>query len=166
MRDAVNFHWDPGKVRLIGVGVAAIAALGLLLLLQDDGGAKVLGLAWTVVLLTLAIALLRRARETDPIVTVDARGIFDKRLSAHYIPWDNIRAVASLEAEQLTFVGIDLKPDAAVYGQLRIMHRVMRWPNRILRFPSLSIAMHVLNGTTEDLLTAVSRFRPDLIQRR
>ncbi len=164
MLDAVNFRWDIGKVRLIGVGVTLVAAVGLFMLFQDDYGVKALGLAWIAALLTLAVALHRRLQTSDPVVVVDARGIRDSRISDHIIRWEDIRAVDTLDAENLTFVGIDLKADAAILAHLRAMHRIMLWPNRILHFPSLSIGMHALDGSASDLLAAVARFRPNLVQ--
>ena len=164
MLDAVNFRWDIGKVRLIGVGVTVVAAVGLFMLFQDDYGVKALGLAWIAALLTLAVALHRRLQTSDPVVVVDARGIRDSRISDHIIRWEDIRAVDTLDAENLTFVGIDLKADAAILAHLRAMHRIMLWPNRILHFPSLSIGMHALDGSASDLLAAVARFRPNLVQ--
>ena len=164
MVDTVNFRWDIGKVRLICGGVTLVAVIGLFMLFQDDYGVKALGLTWIATFLTLAVALLRRSQTSDPVVVVDTRGIRDSRISDHIILWGDIRAVDTLEAENLTFVGIDLKPDAAILAHLRAMHRIMLWPNRILHFPSLSIAMHALDGTTSDLLAAVARFRPNLIQ--
>ena len=166
MLEAVNFHWDKRKVRLITGSVTLIAALGLFMLFQDDYGVKALGLTWIAALLTLAVTLLRRSRAGEPVVVVDARGIRDSRLCDHIIPWEDIRAVGTLDAENLTFVGIDLEPDAAILSHLRAMPRIMLWPNRILHFPSLSIAMHALEGTTSDLLAAVARFRPDLIPKQ
>ena len=164
MLDAVNFRWDIGKVRLIGVGVTVVAAVGLFMLFQHDYGVKALGLAWIAALLTLAVALHRRLQTSDPVVVVDARGIRDSRISDHIIRWEDIRAVDTLDAENLTFVGIDLKADAAILAHLRAMHRIMLWPNRILHFPSLSIGMHALDGSASDLLAAVARFRPNLVQ--
>jgi hypothetical protein len=164
MGDAVNFRWDLGKVRLLCVGATLVAMVGLFMLFQDDSGAKILGLAWITVFLTLAVALLRRSQNSQAVVVVDAHGIRDCRISADIIHWDDIRAVEALEAENLTFVGIDLKPDAAILPHLRPMHRMMLWPNRVLHFPSLSIAMHALDGTTSDLIAAIARFRPSLVQ--
>lgn len=164
MPEAVTFHWRTGRVRLIAAGVAIIAALGLVLLFQDEVGAKALGLGWFAVFAALGTAFFRRARGIDPVVVIDAHGIFDKRLSADVIPWSDISSVETLEAENVTFVGIDLKPGAAIYARLNVLHRMMRWPNRLLRFPALSIAMHALDGNAADVLAAVARFRPDLIR--
>jgi hypothetical protein len=164
MQDAVNFRWDKRKVRLISGSVTVVAAIGLFLLFQDDYGVKALGLAWIAALLFLAARILRRSQTSDPVVVVDARGIRDSRIADHIILWKDIRAVDTLDAENLTFVGIDLKPNAAILAHLRAMPRTMLRPNRILHFPSLSIAMHALDGTTADLLAAVARFQPDLIR--
>ncbi len=166
MADTIEFRWDKGRVRRLVIAVVIVAALGLVLLLQDDWDVKALGAAWIAALLSLAIALSRRAQTSDPVVVVDARGIFDSRLSDQVIPWEDIREVEALEVENLTFVGIELESDAGIVGKLRPMHRMMRWPNRILRFPALSIAMHALDGTNSDLLAAVAQFRADLIADR
>ena len=65
---AVNFRWDIGKVRLIGVGVTVVAAVGLFMLFQHDYGVKALGLAWIAALLTLAVELHRRSQTLSCII--------------------------------------------------------------------------------------------------
>jgi len=164
MTDAVHFHWDRGKARVIAAGGIAVAALGLALLLQEDAGAKVLGLLWTLSFGALSLTLLRRARDPAPVVTVDAAGLIDRRLLDHIIPWSEIEAVERIEAEHVVVVGLELKRSSPLFGELSALHRLMRWPNRLFRFPSLSIAMNALNGSAADLLDAIARFRPDLVR--
>jgi hypothetical protein len=164
MPDAISFHWNTGKVHLIAAGGIFAAGIGLILLFQGDAGAKALGLVWIAALLVLVIALLRRARSKEPVVIVDAHGIFDRRVSDQIIRWEDIRAIDTLESDNVTFAGIDLKPGADVLAHLRFLHRVMQGPNRILHFPMVSIGMHALDGSTSDLLAAVARFRPELVR--
>lgn len=163
MPDAVEFHWDKGKVQVLVLGAGIVGAFGIVLLFQDDIGAKALGVAWIAAFLALARTLLRRRNDPEPVVVIDARGISDRRISDHVLPWEEILLVNMLEAENLTFVGIDLQPDASVLKRFGTLHRLTRWPNRILRFPTLSISMHPLNGTPSDLLAAIMRFRPNLV---
>lgn len=164
MNEPVTFTWDKGRVRLIAAGAALTALVGIIMIVQDDWGSKIFGVVWIATLLALVLVLLRRARSRDPVVRIDAQGILDRRISDQVIPWDDIKSVGALEAEQVTFVGIDLKSDARVFASLHPIHRVMRLPNRLLRFPALSIAMHALDGSSADVVAAIHRFRPDLVQ--
>ena len=164
MNEPVTFTWDKGRVRLIAAGAALTALVGIIMLVQDDWGSKILGIVWIATLLALVLVLFRRARSRDPVVTIDTQGILDRRISDQVIPWDEIESIGTLEAEHITFVGINLKSDALTFAGLHRIHRYMRWPNRVVRFPALSIAMHALNGSSTDVIAAIRRFRPDLIQ--
>lgn len=164
MPEPRHFTWDTGKARLLALAAALIAAVGLVFVVQDDWGARVFGAIWIAALLSLGWALLRRARATGPVVSIDSAGIFDRRVSRHPIPWAEIAAFGTLEAEHLTFVAIDLKPGAAAFGDLNFLHRILRGPTRLLGYPALSIAMHVLDGTSEDVLDAARAFRPELVK--
>ena len=129
MLGAVNFHWDMRSVRRMSAGITLVAAIGLFMLFHNDDVVKALGLTWTAAFLTLAVALLRRSQTSDPVFVVDARGIRDYSVSDYIILWEDIRSVATVEAESLAFAGIDLKPDAAILTHLRAVHRLMLWPN-------------------------------------
>jgi hypothetical protein len=158
------FRWSSRNVGLIVFGACVIAALGLVLVaVEDEIGAKILGGVWAAIFLALGLALLYRSRDRNPVVSIDADGIYDRRICDRVISWDDIRRVDTLEADQMSFVAIDLKPGAKIFAQLNFLHRLMRWPNRLLGFPALSIAMHALDGSTSDLLTAIRGFRPDLV---
>lgn len=165
MHDPIVFRYQTGKARLVAAGGLLVAMFGLLIFVQDDPGAKLFGLIWIGAMLAVSLILLDRARSKKPIIVIDEKGIYDRRIGAFVIPWSDIAAVSALEAEHITFAAIDLKPDAESYRHLGALHRLMRGPNRMLRFPALSIAMHTLDGTTHDLLNAVSNFRPGLVRR-
>ncbi len=98
-----------------------------------------------------------------PVVSVDGEGLHDRRIAGERFRWDEISAVEAYEAENLTWVGLDFKEPAASLAKTGWLVRLSAPLHRLLRFPRVSISMALLDGSSDDLISAVRARRPDLV---
>ncbi len=152
-----EFYWSRRNVGWIGALTAFVASFGVLLIVFGDEGAQVLGYGWIAVFVALFVSLIRKSRSLLPVITVDERGLFDRRGFNAPIPWSDIGDVEPLEVEGMTVVGVNLTEQAL--DKARPLLRWMKWSNRLLRMPTFSISMHPLDGSAEDLIAAIAHHR-------
>lgn len=162
MTDATEFRWHRPSIRRIELLLAPVLAIGVLLLLSDGAEAWIMGVAWLAVFLSLIARLEWHARRNCIVITVNREELFDRRMSYHPFAWAEIVSVEDFEAEHMRYVGIVLKEPRATGARLRWLPRVAYPLQRLLGFPGLSISMSLLDGTTDDLVAAIQRLRPDL----
>ena len=79
------------------------------------------------------------------------------------IPWVAISGVEAIDAEHVAFIGLEFHDPKAALSSARPMMRLMAPLHRLLRFPSASLQMSLLDGSGEDLLAAIRQFRPGLV---
>ncbi len=157
MSARTEFYWSRRKVGWLGALTAFICAFGVLLIAFGDEGAQILGYAWIAAFVALFVSLVHRSRSLLPVITVDERGLFDRRGFKAPVPWSDIGAVEPLVVEGMSLVGIALTDEAL--GAARPLLRSMKWPNRLFGMPAFSISMHPLDGSAEDLIAAIARHR-------
>jgi hypothetical protein len=160
---ATSFGWSLAKIRVacfVLVGVAAPAAAGLAVSVSF---VRWLCLAWLIGLALLMHCLDRRACAETPVLSVDERGILDRRLMSRHIEWREIGAICPVDAGRNHVVDIELRWPKATLADTR-------WPVRIGAYcqmgygvPAVSISMLLLDGGVSDLLKAVAQYRPDLL---
>ncbi len=165
MSDAVHFHWDKRRTRRGTALLLAIGAPGLLLAFQDGVDAKVLGLAWSAAFALLAAAVHSRGARTEPVVTVSDEGVHDRRISAAPIAWDRIAHIEGFEAENVTFVGLDFHDAKVALADAKPLVRAMAPIHRLFEFPAVSINTSLLDGSDADVIAAIEKFHPGLLQR-
>ena len=164
MGDAVLFHWDKRRTWRGATLLLVLGAPGLLLAFQDGVDAKLLGFAWTVAFALLAVAVYSRGARTEPVVTVSDEGVHDIRVSATPIAWDRIARIEGFEAENVTFVGLDFHDAKLTLADAKLLVRIIAPIHRLFRFPAVSINTSLLDGSDADLMAAIKKFRPSLIQ--
>jgi hypothetical protein len=160
----MHFHWDKRRTWRGTVLLSALGAPGLLLAFQDGADAKLLGLVWSAAFGFLAAAVYSRAADTEPVVTVSGEGIRDKRVSATPFAWDRIARIEGFEAENVTFVGLDFHDAKLTLADAKLLVRIIAPIHRLFRFPAVSINTSLLDGSDADLMAAIKKFRPSLIQ--
>ena len=161
--DAIEFRWYPPQLKWLAGLLLVIGVLGLVMLREEDAGVKALGAIWTVLFAWGACCLLRRVFDRQPVVTVSAAGLMDRRIMDAVIPWAAILRVDAFDAEHVPFIGLEFHDPKAALSSARPMVRSMAPLHRLLRFPSASLQMSLLDGSGEDLLAAIRQFRPDLV---
>lgn len=159
-----EFRWDARRLTWLALLIAVIGAGGLALLFTDnDWDVKLLGGLWFAAFAYGAAALLRRRTITTPVVIVSADGIVDTRILDAPIPWNAIGHIEAFEAEHVPFIGLHFKDVAAALANAKPSVRAIARVQRRIGFPPVSINMTPLDGGNEDLVAAISAFRPHLL---
>ncbi len=159
MTEAVDFRWHARSIRWIELLLVVPLALGVLMMLSD---AAALGAVWVAVFAALIARLEHHARSRAVVITVDSKGLFDRRMTVAPLAWPDIAGIEEFEAEHMRYVGVELRDPAAATSRLRWLPWTARPLHRIFGFPALSISTSLLDGTTDDLLAAIQRLRPGL----
>jgi hypothetical protein len=163
--NAVHFRWSRASLRLYIALAALISALGVPMLLAGDAGARLLVGVWIAAFAWLILALARRMSDTGPVVSADALGLHDRRIAKEGFGWDEISSIEAYEAENLTWVGVELKEPGASLAKTGWLVRLSAPLHRLFRFPRVSISMALLDGSSEDLIAAIRAHRPDLVRK-
>lgn len=161
MSESIEFRWDRRRLAAGAVAFAVIGALGVVMLLQPDAGMKVLGLAWIAAFAYGAVHMLRLRADREPVVTVSAAGLRDKRIKRSPIAWSAISHSEGFEAENVPFVGLTFHDRKAVLADARPLVRIFAPLHRLVGFPEVSVSMALLDGTDAELLAAISRHIAD-----
>lgn len=154
--DRVQFRWDRRALFRGAVTFAIIGALGIAMAPLGDAGMWLLGLAWAAVFGYGAMHMWRLRSEREPVITIDAAGLRDRRIRVAVIPWDAIAHVEGFEAEGIPFVGLSFHDRKAVLADARPLVRVFAPIQALLRFPEVSVSMALLDGSEEELLAAIA----------
>jgi hypothetical protein len=159
----VGFIWSHAKIRTAGfilLGVTIPAIVGFAVSPPSVGW---LCVAWLVGICVLVHGLGRRALSDAVVLSVDQRGIFDRRLMSRHIAWQEIAAICPVDTGRSHVIDIALRWPEITLAQTR-------WPVRIgarlqasYSVPAVTISMLLLEGDVSELLHAVARYRPDLL---
>ena len=153
--------WSLARIRiacLILLGAATPAAVGFAV-----SSTIWLCLAWLVGVAILIHCLSRRASSDTVVLSIDQRGILDRRLMPRHIEWHEIEAICPVDPNRNHTVDIKLRwPEITLAGT--------RWPARMGAYcqlgygvPAVTISMLLLEGNVSEMLDAVARYRPDLL---
>lgn len=160
---AIHFAWSHAKMRragvaLFGCALPALAGCGVSALWL-----KALCLAWLISVACLLHALGRRIRNGAVVLSVDRRGIFDRRLLSRPIGWQEIEGSCRVDIERGHVVDFRLRWPEITLRDTRWAVRVGAYCQQAYGVPAISINMLLLEGTACDLLRAVAQYRPDLL---
>jgi hypothetical protein len=156
--DEVEFRWERRALLRGAVAFAIIGALGIAVAPLGDAGMWILGLAWAAAFGYGAVHMWRLRSEREPVITIGAAGLRDRRIRAAVIPWDAVSHVEGFEAEGIPFVGLSFHDRKAVLADARPLVRLFAPIHALLRFPEVSVSMALLDGGEEQLLAAIAPF--------
>jgi hypothetical protein len=163
---AISCSWSPRKLAsasLVLVGAAVPAAIGFVLW---GSVAKWLCLAWLLGVALLMHGFGRRAADREAVLSIDWRGILDRRLMPERIEWREIARICTVNEERAHVVDIALRqPDRTLAGT-RLAVRIGALCQRGYAVPAITISMLLLDGHVGDLLDVVAQFRPELLHRQ
>lgn len=160
-----SFGWSPAKLRyasFILLGAAAPAAIGIE---SSNSAVRWLCLAWLLGVAVLVHGVSRRAAAETTVLSIDQRGIWDRRLTSRHIEWREIELVCPVDCERSHVVDLELRrPEIALAGTpWRV--RIGAHCQRGFGVPAVTISMFLLEGTVGELLDAVALYRPELLHR-
>jgi hypothetical protein len=158
-----SFSWSIEKLRFAALVLVAAALPAAILVMAAPAAVRVLGLAWLFAIACLTHGIARRATSGTAVLMIDQSGILDLRLMPRRIGWHEIETVFPVNIDRSRVVDVSLRwPNITLAGT--------RWLTRLGAFvqlaqgvPAITISMLLLDGQVADLLTAIARYRPDLV---
>jgi hypothetical protein len=159
----VSFTWSIFKIRIAGLVLlgTAMPAAGCFALAPPF--VQWLCLAWLAGVAFLMHGLSRRARSDAVVLSVDQRGILDRRLMPQHIEWHDIRAVCPTDIGRAHVVDIALRWPRSTLRKARWSVRIGGHCQSGYGVPAITISTLLLEGDVAQLLEAVARWRPDLL---
>ena len=143
---------------LFGLALPAVAGFSV-----ASTQARWLFLTWLSCVAMLLTPLARRANAKAIVLTVDERGIFDRRLMSKPIVWQEIEAICPVDPKRSHVVDLRLRWPAATLAETRWAVRIGAACQNAYDVPAVTISMLLLEGHVSDLLDAIGRHRPDLL---
>jgi hypothetical protein len=160
-----SFVWSLAKIRsaaLILFGAATPALVGFTF---PNPFMHWLCLVWLLGVALLMHGLSKRASDDTVVLSVDQRGILDRRLMARHIEWQEIEAICPVDTDRSHTVDIRLRWPRATLDQTRWLVRIGAHCQIGYGVPAVTISMLLLAGDVSELLDAVAEYRPDLLHR-
>lgn len=160
--DRTCFSYSPVKIRvaaLVLLGAATLVAMGFV-----ASGSLVRWL-WLACLLGVACLahLLNRRAAVEAVLTVDERGIVDRRLMSKRIDWQEIEAICPVDLDRSHVVDLRLRWPSVTLAEAGWRIRIGAACQKGYDVPAITISMLLLEGHVSELLKAVAQYRPDLL---
>jgi hypothetical protein len=158
-----SFVWSHAKIRiaaLILFGAATPALVGFTL---PTPFVQWLCLVWLLGVALLMHGLSRRASDDSVVLSVDQRGILDRRLMARRIEWQEIAAICLVDIDRSHTVDIRLRWPRTTLDQTCWRVRIGAHCQIGYGVPAVTFSMLLLDGDVSELLEAVAEYRPDLL---
>jgi len=158
-----SFMWSLAKIRiaaLILLGTTTPAIVGFAM---AGPFIRWICLAWLTGVALIAQGLNRRARAGAVVLSVDDRGIFDRRLMSRHIEWQEIAAIWPVNVDRSDVVEIELRWPKMTFGGTRWSVRIGAFFQTGYGVPAVTISMLLLEGNVSEVLDAVAQYRPDLL---
>jgi hypothetical protein len=161
---ATHFHWSLSKVRLAAVALFGSAAAAILAGTATRSSiVQGLCLIWLSSVCWLMHALARRAACNAAVLSIDRRGILDRRLMSRPIAWQEIAYIAPVDTDRSHVVDITLRWPDTTLCDARWAVRIGAYCQRGYGIPAVTISTLLLAGSVGELLEAVAQYRPDLL---
>ncbi len=158
-----SFVWSLPKIHiasLILLGAATPAVVGFIL---PTPFLHWLSLVWLLGVALLMHGLKRRAADDAIVLSVDERGILDRRLMTRHIEWQEIEAICPVDTSRNHTADIRLRWPKATLQQTRWLVRIGAHCQTGYGVPAVTISMLLLERNVSELLGAVAKYRPDLL---
>ena len=119
-----SFVWSPAKIRIAGLVLFAAATPAAAGFTVSVPFVKWLCLAWLLGVALLMHGLSRRAADDTVVLSVDQRGILDRRLMPRHIKWQEIEAICPVDTSRSHTVDIRLRWPRTTLEQTRWSVRI------------------------------------------
>ena len=109
--------------------------------------------------------LARRCEPATVVLSIDHRGILDRRLMDRRIAWQEIAWVCRVDVQRGQVVDLALRwPDVTLRGTPWLV-RIGGPCQNGFGVPAVTISMLLLDGGVSDVLHVIARHRPDLLHK-
>jgi|EndMetStandDraft_8_1072994.scaffolds.fasta_scaffold129472_2 hypothetical protein len=160
---ASSFLWSRAKIRIAGLMLLGAATPTVLGFTSTSPFLHWLCLVWLLGVALLMHGLSRRAFDGSAVLSVDERGILDRRLMARHIEWREIEAICPVDTRRSHTVDIRLRWPKTTLKQTRWLVRIGAHCQTGYGVPAVTISMLLLESNVSELLGAVAEYRPDLL---
>jgi len=160
---STSFTWSPVKLRRACFFVSAAAAPAVAGFWLATPLWRWLLLGWLCGIVLLIDGVRRRASDDTVVLSVDRRGILDRRLMSRHIEWQEIESIFPVNTDRNHTLDIQLRWPKTTLRQTRWAIRVGAYCQVAYGVPAVTISMLLLNGNISQLLYAVAQHRPDLL---
>jgi len=160
---ATQFPWSSTKVRRVGIVLAGSALPALMGCAATAPWLQGFCLTWLIAVACLLHAVGRRVGSGAIVLSVDRRGIFDRRLLLRPISWQEIEGICPVNTKRGYVVDIKLRWPEVTLRDTRWAVRVGAYCQQGYGVPAVSISMLLLEGRVGNLLAAIAQYRPDLL---
>jgi len=111
----------------------------------------ILWIVYPIALVTLLIKLIR-GQTKEPIVVVDERGVFDRRLKIGVIDWDDIRRIRSYSLSGAQYISLELHSPAKYTARRPFWLGAISQVYRFFGMSTIAISTNGLNIDHETLV--------------
>lgn len=126
-----------------------------------DGTNKWMVIPILLIFVPMQVTVVRNLLDKRERIVIDAQGVLWRHWSEDIIPWSAIERVTRTHAVTFDYVGLWLDHPER-YGATGLK-RLLSWHSKHGDVP---IHAKSTGATAEELLAAIGRFRPELIERR
>jgi hypothetical protein len=155
--------WSLAKIRILCLVLSATAMAAASGVIVAVPFVQWLCLAWLIGVAVLLRRLDQRASTDAVVLSVDPRGILDRRLMDRHIAWQEIEAICPVNTDRSHVVDIVLRWPRVTLGKTRWSVRIGALCQAGYGVPAVTINMLLLEGNVSEMLNAVARYRPDLL---
>lgn len=147
----------------LAVGLALAALAGVVVSLGQP-------LVWPVMLAAAgflgvwAVDLGQRLVDREPVLTISAQGIADRRIGPHTMPWAEIQEIYVFRARSQMLLAVVVEDPRRYLAPPLWGDRYSLWVNRMLSLPVFSTPLMSLEGGTGAILAALTRHLPANLQ--
>jgi hypothetical protein len=161
----VSFLWSRAKIRISALILFGTATPALVGFAFANPTVRWLCLVWLLGVALVMHGLSRRVSDVSVILSVDHRGILDRRLMARRIEWHEIGAICRVDTDRSYTVDIRLRWPRTTLDQAGWLARVGALCQIGYGVPAVTFSMLLLAGDVSELLEAVAQYRPDLLHK-
>lgn len=158
-----SFPWSTKKMRVVALVLFGLALPAVAVVPIAGTQIRWLLLTWLSYIAMHLTLLARRAKAKAVVLTVDGRGIFDRRLMSKPIAWREIEAICPADRDRSHVVDLRLRWPSETLAETRWSVRVGAACQNSYGVPAITISTLLLEGQVSDLLVAIARHRPDLL---
>jgi len=158
-----DFGWNRPRLRSLALASAGTLFPTAMIFATSPAALSWICLAWLVAMARTLYALDARAEEVGDVLSIDERGILDRRIMERRIAWQEIAFVCQTDITRSHVVDIALRCPKSTLGRARWTVRIGACCQTGYGVPAVTLSMLLLEGTVVDVLDAIARYRPDLL---
>lgn len=158
-----GFRWSAGRIRSASFVLVGGAIPGVVVFVIAPPVVRWICLAWLGGIAMLIHGLARRAKSEAVVLSIDHRGILDRRLMPARISWQEIAAICATDTSRSHVVDIELRWPKRTLAAAGWRTRIGTYCQVGYGVPAITISTLLLEANVSDVLHAVARHRPDLL---